>query len=446
LKRYFGGAKPSYVEISEELRLFHNLYFDKATQRLTRITEEGNEEDVVRITPTSAEVQLKLLLQFLAIKDMCLVIAFDIRRYSNNELKELGMEQTTHRIHNDQMIAEYRLRDHTFLSDDRIKSFAWLIGKKLLIPKRGDKKGMWPYEEKKKYEKFIVSLDHRGREKYFSCDPGKLSDYFGANPGKPHYLTSVFFRQDVLSKYYANPEKYSVEDGYLRCCGLWGVQIDNNHKDSVIVFLGDLGRDLPHKEQLYWKSFNVAPMRPTVSSVNYRRSFLGEFADPEKPDLVFKQVFDSFQEKWGKSYDWPLFKPLAEADKHFYHSLRIPLNDSQTLSLAKVLVDSINEKKLEETLSSLPPNSKGITKLEEYLKAQGQTGYKPHIKFLRNLYYLRHGAGHRKGKEFEAAAEAFELARLGGQKAFEVIIGAATAFVSYLEVSLLPVKVEQDHE
>jgi hypothetical protein len=442
-KRYFGGAKQSYVEISEEFRLFHNLYFDIATQRLTKITEEGDEEDAARITPTSAEVQLKLLLQFLAIKNMCLVVAFDIRRYSKIELKESGMGETTHKIHNDQMIAEYRLRDHTFLSDDRIKSFAWFIGKKLLTPKISDKKGVWPYEEKKKCERFLVGQDRRGKEKYFSCDPSKLSDYFGANPGNPHYLTPVFFRRDVLSKYYANPEKYSVEDGYLRCCGLWGVQIDNNHKDSVIVFLGDLGRDLPHKEQLYWKSFNIPPGKPGVSSVSYKRSFLGEFADPEKPDLLFKQVFESFQKKWSKSYDWPLFKPLGEADKHFYHSLRIPMNDSQsefdsqTLSLAKVLVDSINEKKLAEALSSLPPNSKGITKLEEYLRAQGLTSFEPHITFLRNLYNLRHGAGHRKGKDFEAAAEAFELARLRGQKAFEAIIGAATALIRYLEVNLL---------
>jgi hypothetical protein len=53
----------------------------------------------------------------------------------------------------------------------------------------------------------------------------------------------------VLTKYYAHPERYSVEDGFLRCQGLWGLKLDNNHHEYIIVFLGDLGRDLPSDEQ-----------------------------------------------------------------------------------------------------------------------------------------------------------------------------------------------------
>ena len=85
-----------------------------------------------------------------------------------------------------------------------------------------------------------------------TSDPAKLSNYFGANPEAPHYLTPVFFKKEVLQRYLSHPDRYSVEDGYLRCQSLWGMAIDNHHKDYVSAYLGDLGRDLPEAEQNHW--------------------------------------------------------------------------------------------------------------------------------------------------------------------------------------------------
>jgi hypothetical protein len=64
--------------------------------------------------------------------------------------------------------------------------------------------------------------DVTGKPVRHTCDPDKLANYFGKNPEAPHYLTPVFFRAEVLEKYYADPGKYSVEDGSLRCGRLWG--------------------------------------------------------------------------------------------------------------------------------------------------------------------------------------------------------------------------------
>ncbi|MEZ5431153.1 MAG: hypothetical protein R3F31_08240 [Verrucomicrobiales bacterium] len=35
--------------------------------------------------------------------------------------------------------------------------------------------------------------------------PGALANYFGANPDALNFLTPVFFRPEVLAKYYADP-------------------------------------------------------------------------------------------------------------------------------------------------------------------------------------------------------------------------------------------------
>ncbi len=72
-------------------------------------------------------------------------------------------------------------------------------------------------------------------------------------------MTPVHFDKKVLDKYYGQPSKYSVEDSYLRCASLWGLQMDNHHNNKVCVWLGDLGRDLPYQEQLHWRSHNIPP-------------------------------------------------------------------------------------------------------------------------------------------------------------------------------------------
>lgn len=61
-----------------------------------------------------------------------------------------------------------------------------------------------------------------------------------------------------MQKYYSSSE-YEITDGHLDRTGAWSLRFDNNSPNHVSVFLGDLGRDLPSKEQVYWKSFNLIP-------------------------------------------------------------------------------------------------------------------------------------------------------------------------------------------
>ena len=175
---------------------------------------------------------------------------------------------------------------------------------------------------KRNYEEFTIGIDGLGAPTYYTSDPDQLANYFGANPEAPNFLTPVYFRREVLAKYYVNPERFSVEDGYLRCGGLWGLRMDNNHRDFVVVFLGDLGQALTHSEQLYWKSFNVVP-EGGVSNVTFRRSFLGQFANSERPDLRFKYLFENFTRQWRQVKGWDLFLPLSSDDEHFYTALVI---------------------------------------------------------------------------------------------------------------------------
>ncbi len=331
------------------------------------------------------------------------------------------------------------LRDARSMFHDGRRSMSRLMGKKLIgpRPRQGGQLPVGPLIENGK-EPFIIGVDEDGEPVYYTSDPDGLGDYFGGNPGAPHYLTPVFFRREVLGKYYAQPGKYSVEDGLLRCAGLWNMRIDNNHEKYVVVHLGDLGRDLPPSEQCYWKSFNVPP-DGGFSEVAIRRGFLGQWADSQRADLVFKSMFRRFQEAWEDRFGWPLFRPLGAGDAHLLTGLHIPLSenqaefDGQVLALAKVLVDSLNEVELAESGISVAPDTKGISKLDAFLELMKFPHRTEVIQFLRDLYALRSsGSGHRKGSNYDKAAAKFALTETGLIKCFEGILKRAVELLDQL--------------
>jgi hypothetical protein len=257
--------------------------------------------------------------------------------------------------------------------------------------------------QKKQYIDFIIGADDNGKEILFTCNEAELSNYFGANPGAPHYLTPVCFRKEVLNKYYSQPEKYTVSDGYLSCGALWSLYIDNNHPEAVMVFLGDLGR-LSHTEQMYWRGFNLPS--GSMSRVAFKRSILGQFADPQTADLYFKQRFSIFNEYWKKKFGWELFRPLTGKDEYAFKILRVPLTndqrefDEQIATLTKVFIDSLNEKELAKGIMN-KENAKGLDKFETWLQSQHFRS-DPMMQFLRKLQALRSAStALRKGDNYE---------------------------------------------
>lgn len=442
IMRDFHDIKPSYLEVSEEFRLFHNIFFDAKTGQYLKFDDSGIGEEAIRIGPKDVRIRRNLLRQFLGIKDMQLALFFDIRRFSKQTLREQGLQDGVQEFQGKNFSYSLGIGNWDgFLGDGR-KSLSRLCGKIMLDGLKKSETGFWPYEKPEKHEDFIIGQDEAGNSIVHTSDPDKLSNYFSTKPGAAHYLTPVFFRREVLGKYYGNSELYSVEDGYLRCAGLWGLHIDNNHEQYVVVFLGDLGRDLPQAERSYWKSFNVLP-EGKISAVNFKRSFLAQFTDPTRADLCFKHLFESFQKAWIHKYGWSLFKPLSKQDEHCFTTLRIPLNDSQSefdnqvLSLAKIIIDSLNEDELAHRINApLPRDAKGITKLEKFLEVQGAGEAKEHIKFLRSLWDLRHGAGHRKGTGYEKAAQYFNTNERDLRTVFQEILDKAIALIKFLGENL----------
>jgi hypothetical protein len=410
--RSFHGAFPSYCELDEEFRHYHDLAHDPARGLLLSFDDSGREVEVARIEKGHVSARLKYLRQYQAVTRQHLAIYVDSVRYSRIPLEDVGER------HDEAVNERLRWSRDVVACDFRreYETFSRVLLKVILPPPPLEKAGVWPFDDEGDDPEvcFVIGVDQDGDNIEHTSNPDSLSNYFGANPGAPNYLTPVYFRREVLAKYYAEPERYTVSDGQLSCLALWSCQIDNNLESHVAVFLGDLGRDLPYEERLHWRQFNVPP-EGGISETNFGRSFLAQFTEPEAPDLVFKAEYERFSTDWEAKYGWPFFLPLAPGDAHLLDTVRVPVANSQSemddqvLNLTKLVVDSLNEKEFAKAAADVPEGAKGIAKLEAFFASTDFAGGDSVVRFLRDLQLLRStGSGHRKGSGYDKA-----IARLG---------------------------------
>lgn len=442
--REFYGVKPDYVELSQEFILFNNLYYDRSSNSFWAMYDDGLSEEAVRIRHDNCfvEIKLKFLIKFITAKQMALLLFFDSRWRIDGTLSDFGLQEY-HEEKKDESLF-YGMWGGEMNMPKEV--FSVIMGKKIISPQAIEKCGIWPYEKERSYEEYIIGIDEMGNEIKHTCDPDKLSNYFGANPGAPMYLTPVFFKREVLQKYISKPELYEVRDGRLDCKQLWGIEIDNHHKDCVSVYLGDLGRDLPEAEQEYWKSFNIVG-EGRISDVALARDFFCVPAESNMADHIFISDYIQLRKRWSEIYGWDLYLPLAEEDQYNLTQLRIPLTDNHiefdqlVLSLTKVLIDSLNEKELRKRTQNIEENDKGISKLEKWLASKEAEGYETHIQFLRDLQDLRStGTGHRKGKSYNKTVERIGIENRSLIDAFELLLEKADNYIEYLIASFLTIE------
>ncbi len=445
--RSFHRLRDDYRELSEEFRLFHNLYHDRKMDQYIKIDEDGNEEIVAVVKPNYIQIRLKEIRQFLAIKEMHLSIQFISSETSTQTLEELGFTAGDEDRQDDLMRWMQRYGDLEGINHCR--AFSRLVGKRIVEPLPKIKSGFWPFAEvsEKKYVSFVVDVNENGEKIIYTSNPDELKtpadpkNIRGVDEDAPSYLTPVHFRKKVLEKYYQEPSKYTVEDSLLRCGSLWGMYIDNHHDDIVCAWLGDLGRDLPYSEQTHWHQYNVPPTGG-VSKTYFARQLGAQFTDSDRPEHTFKQSYDDLQKASQTHLGWQWLLPLRTADEHHLQSLRIPATDEQrdfdglVLSLAKILIDSLNE----ESIRKLIPcerreafkDKRGIMLLEAALHLNNFEGAETHIAFLRKLQNLRSsGSAHREGRTYLKIAAYFDVENQSLRHVFANILNSASDTLDY---------------
>lgn len=409
-QEHFSIRPPMLPQLSEHFRLFHNLWADAAGTKLWKVEEDGHEFVAAEIGERSVRVRTSLLRQYQAARQLDLLLFVDSIQYVDCSMSEDDLREFTHEESDGSVTYLLAAGDARF---NRRGAFSRYLATRVVQPPPIERCGVWPFDEsdEEDYLEFIIGEGQDGQPVTFTCDHRKLANYFGANPEAPHYLTPVHFQPEVLNRYYDQPEKFEVRDGYLSCGGLWGVQLDNHDPSKVVVFLGDLGRDLPERERSHWKTYNVPPTGP-MSETAIRRSFLGQFAYSGAPDHIFRSLYGAMIEASPGVLGWPFYKELHPDDAHVLSGLRVPPTNSQPafeeqlLNLAKLLVDALNEKGIGGELPDKVEGEQGITKLERWLEQVEYPMVERDVAYLRRLQRLRSKvSAHRKSSKHERLLE-----------------------------------------
>lgn len=427
------GRWPEEVFLAEEFVMYFKLHKEakgKNEYVYYQVDECGDDVEVARVAGINLEVKLKYVKEYIAVKKLNLLVFTDEVINDTRSINELGgniIPWTT--IKDNNFIFSYALQESAGYGLE-YKSCAVFRGKCMMRYNDKDIQHLWKLRDSG-YEDFVVGADEDGKEVFMSCEENRMPNLFTRQGDEPYSLSPVFFKRDVLSKYFQAVDKYSVQDGDLSGPS-WGIRIDNDRSDDyVVAALVDLGR-MPHKEQLHWKSFNVLPPRNgSYSTTTFSRWFAAIPTNcSEAPDLVFKQLYIQVNDKWRSKYGWPLFKELAADDQYHFETLHLmgQENDQKEFdgliqSITKLIIDSLNEKQLVKAIDSTKPDvlrflsernikeSKpsniqgGITKFECFLISEGLLDSNV-IKLLRNIQDLRSSTvAHRKNTKLDTKTE-----------------------------------------
>jgi hypothetical protein len=407
--RSFQGriGEKHYCEILQEFVHVFDLHLLEERSAYCRLDKRGDIEDMIRVikiagsdTASSGTIvtfKRSLLDEYLAIADLAIVRTFDFTRCKPNQFAGwrpgIDSKNTTdndlfYRMHIEPGCASYmRGCQIAFPTVSRESVHA--------------KFTKW-HQESQEYATFIAEDLRHGVVAEISCAPGKTANYF-VKSDLPFEVSPAFFRSEVLTKYKADSEKYTLEGRSIFCRGAWSLKsYDVNSAGQVHAYLVDL-RNLPYEEQLYWKSFNEEP-KAKISERAFLADFMGSWDQGYDP-------LDSLKEKARELHDKRVPWWTLRSEK-LLRQVNYPVTSSadewanEILQLDQLLVEGFEERwlrKRAEMCGRTPDqDSRSLRLIEECIMANGtaEADAKKTTAPLRRLHDLRSKVkGHASGQE-----------------------------------------------
>ena len=204
----------------------------------------------------------------------------------------------------------------------------------------------------------------------------------------------AFFNSEVLSRYTADPDRWSVANDRIRCRGGWRLrEYHTNEAGQVWALIEDL-RKLPRRELEHWQQHNEAPISP-VTKADLQRTFFGELSENPEPLPQIRFILSGWVRadcRW-----WTLHEDGA------LDRLTAPIPDTRKawgeaiVALDNVVTQGFNETNLTARLEQAGGKAKqkgGSIRLLEELLAPVPSGEKPvQLSAIRKLRALRNRIG-----------------------------------------------------
>lgn len=349
----FRDAK-SYFELHQELTHAHGLHWVLERAAWCRLDDSGDVIDLAKVDEIAlpggdgaktVSLSRELLNLHMAATNTCLVQMFDstvtpskFHGFDGGDEKEF-CDPTRH------MVMKYCLDSH---------GASYFRGAQIIFsPLNAKELGAKIYfadKAPKEFASFITQDFKNKRVTEVSCNPAHMASYFQPESPLPFQTSPVFFRPDVLDKYKADPDKYTLESRSITCRNSWSLQTyDVNEAGQVHTMIRYLG-DLPYAEQLYWKSFNEAP-KASISKRSYTTDFEGSFDSTPDGLRSLKLTLDDLghrQPAWftlhEKALVGQLHYPLTTSNKTWNDTL---------IGIAKCAVEGLKKSYFETNSKKL---------------------------------------------------------------------------------------------
>lgn len=307
-RRHFTGVAlgPSPIELSQKLVHSLALHYVPERSAYCRLDARGDIEDVIKVIQLNkgstwdyldvVTILRKDLDTFMALSDTCLVLRFDFTRVRWGSFGGWGEINRYNREETD-----------LFYHGGTNQQGSYCNGAMIVRPQLSvdDLVHAWKEEENpsnRKYATFKIFDRKNGVNVETSCAPEFLSNYFQKS-NLPWEISPAFFRPEVLHRFKADPEKYTLEDRSISCRNAWYLKTyDINEDGQLHTYIGYLA-DLPYEEQLYWQAFNEWPKGP-ISARAHQTDIVGDWYREYEPLNELKHLvslLDATPPSWWKS-------------------------------------------------------------------------------------------------------------------------------------------------
>ena len=368
------GLGRNYYELNQEYAHLAGIHWRPEERAYCRFDENGDLEPVVSITAREdkgsnlALVSFKWepLEEYLVASNATLVRMFDFTLWQRSGFGGWSNEPPQ----------KYYDSDEFFFRRKVIPSHAaYTRGVQIIRPRRLEKAvyisitDNWVGQKEREYAEFIAYDWRNSCITKISTDPSATTNCFnGEGNSMAFELSPAFFKPEVLLKYKADRDKYTVGERDISYRAAWHLDgIDVNEAGQVHAYICDL-RCLPHTEQLHWLSFNEPPM----ASIS-ERAFVNDFKGDWVAFMKAPQKVLSVTRRWhdNKVAWWTL------RDSKLLERVNTPQTASRDewaealMDLAKLVVEGFETKpiraKLDAAQVPYEKDDKTIALLEKLL-------------------------------------------------------------------------------
>lgn len=407
------GPGRNYYELHQEYAQLTGIHWRPEQRAYCRFNEHGDLEPVVSVTSREDKAsdmavvsfRWEPLEEYLAASDASLVRMFDFTL-----LRRAGFSGWS-----DGPVQEISESPDFFYRQKVMPGYAaYTRGVQIIRPRRTPQAVAtsitddWFGKKNKRYAEFIAHDWRNNNVTKISTDPAATTNYFEAEGNAlPFELSPAFFRPEVLLKYKADRDKYTVGERDVSCRAAWRLEaIDVNEAGQLHAYICYLRR-LPYEEQLHWLSFNEPP-KASISQRAIINDFQGEFVSVVQP---LRKVV-SIVQRWrdGKVAWWTL------RDETLLERVNTPLTASRDewaeafMDLAKLVVEGFETKAIRARLDAAhvayDKEDRTLSLLEKLGDKADPAGENQKLVGLRNVQLLRSKAkGHAGGSEAQQLAQ-----------------------------------------